>query len=132
MSQFLNNAKYVYLSNSKRRIGLTRELVYIDDDGAIYVVPIGFKSDGLSIPWLFRWYQKPFGKGLEAGLLHDYLLDSPQFNMPFTECNNIFRRALKALGVRGSKRKILEWATDLNGLIVHGNKNPNTWHINQK
>ena len=133
MGYFLNEPIYEFINNEKTLVRLLEPLIYIDDNGEQYEVPRFFKSDGLSVPKLFHWYQSPFDeKALPAGLIHDFILDSPKYNMPFTSANNIFRRCLKARDVRFTKRKILEWSTDLNGLLLHGNKNPNTWDKHQK
>lgn len=133
MGKFITKLEYRYADKVKSRIMLLNDLIYIDTNGDIYSVPKGFYSDGLSVPWLLRWYQHPFDEqALPAGIVHDFVLDSPDYTMPFTDCNNLFRRCLKARKVRYSKRKILEWATDINGLLIHKNKNPNTWDEHQK
>ena len=57
---------------------------YFDDHGTFILsdsvktkfglVPVGFQTDGFSIPWFFRWFHAPFGKGLVAAIWHDYAL----------------------------------------------------------
>lgn len=39
-------------------------------------VPYGFISDGLSAPLLLRGFVLPTGKGFNAALVHDYLLQA--------------------------------------------------------
>jgi len=39
-----------------------------------WIIPAGFRSDGLTIPLGLRWLFQPTGKGFEAGILHDYML----------------------------------------------------------
>ena len=38
------------------------------------IVPFNFETDGFSIPWFLRWFYSPFGVGVEAAVMHDYLL----------------------------------------------------------
>ncbi|MBU2968800.1 DUF1353 domain-containing protein [Pseudoalteromonas sp. C2R02] len=38
------------------------------------LVPFNFVTDGFSIPWFLRWFHSPFGIGVEAAVMHDYLL----------------------------------------------------------
>lgn len=40
------------------------------------VVPLGFQSDGASIPRIFWWFADPAGEFFEAAVLHDYLYNS--------------------------------------------------------
>ncbi len=130
MVQFVTKLEYDYIGET--RIELTSPLLYVDGD-TIYCVPIGFKSDGASVPKLFRWFHSPFDKGLEGAVLHDYLLDAVKHDlMPFTECNRVFKKALKITGVGWFKRTVLTFATDLNAIFVHNNDNPDTWEENQK
>lgn len=41
----------------------------------LFTIPAGFRTDGLSVPALARWWQDPFGPGWQAALPHDYLLE---------------------------------------------------------
>lgn len=64
-----------------RRIGnhqtiLLRDLeFYIDEPGGWQVrVPLGFISDGASIPYRLRWLAgHPFGEALRSAIVHDWL-----------------------------------------------------------
>lgn len=44
------------------------------------VVPLGFKSDGCSIPWIFRLILgcKHNPKYVVASIIHDYIVENPQ------------------------------------------------------
>lgn len=56
------------------RKALEADLVYVAGDGTRYVVPIGFESDGASVPRFLWWLYPPFGEAYEpATWLHDYL-----------------------------------------------------------
>jgi len=130
MAKFLNKLQFNYVTETQ--IQLSCNFYFQSDSGVIYCVPKGFKSDGLSIPKGFRWFQKPFGFGLEGGVVHDYILECPDIHMSFTEANDIFDEALEALGMGWWKRNTLEMACNLNGWFVHGNVKPNNWTENQK
>jgi len=126
----LFNSKLRYEQYSTKRIILTSPLIF-EDDGILVIVPVGFKSDGMSIPKWARWFQKPFGFGLEAGIIHDFILERKEFDLTFLEANDIFDNCLKALGMGWWHRNILELACNFNGIIIHGNKKPNNWDEEQ-
>jgi hypothetical protein len=128
MCKFATRLRYKRLS--KTQIELISPLVFVGKN-RIFTVPTGFKSDGFSVTKYFEWYQDRFGKGLEGAILHDYVLQAPDIDMSFLECNDVFDDALKALGMGWWKRNILELACDLNGIFVHGNSKPNNWNENQ-
>lgn len=129
MGKFTTRLRFKHISPT--RIQLTSPLVFVGKD-QIFRVPVGFKSDGLSIPTWAQWFQKPLGFGLEAGVLHDFILECPTIPMSFLEANDIFDDALKSLGMGWWKRNTLELATDFNAVFVHGNDKPNNWLQNQK
>lgn len=59
---------------------LLRDLVfYLSDEmtGEPIEVPLGFRSDGASIPWMLRWFAgHPFGSSLKAAIVHDWVFRS--------------------------------------------------------
>lgn len=59
---------------------LLRDLVFFFSDsktGAAITVPLGFRSDGASIPWLLRWIAgHPFGASLKSAVVHDWIFRS--------------------------------------------------------
>lgn len=67
-------------------------------------VPAGFHTDGISIPWCFAWIVQRWGKGLAAGILHDYLYRSKSHTRH--EADRIFREALKVCGVSSWRRTV--------------------------
>ena len=48
-------------------------------------VPYGFWSDGVSVPWLFRWYIHRDGELLQAAILHDYLYNKAYKTKEFAD-----------------------------------------------
>lgn len=65
----------------------------------------GFKCDGLSVPWAFRWFLKSWDEDNQlynlAGALHDWLYATLGAYNIFTrsECDDIFRGILRESGV---------------------------------
>lgn len=52
----------------------TRRLTYVAKDGSVFVVPLGFVTDGASIPRaLWSLIGDPLDTYAEAAVLHDYL-----------------------------------------------------------
>jgi hypothetical protein len=60
------------------------------------VVPIGFISDGASIPIMFRRWFSPTGKYFGAAIIHDFVLASTR---DWREANRQFANELSALGI---------------------------------
>ena len=127
---FENRLSYKRLNPFK--IELIKPFYYRTEDGILIKVPKGFRSDGLSVPKMFHWFQSPFGFGLEAGIIHDFILETKEIEMSFLEADEVFEECLDALGVGWFRRHILKLATDINGIFVHGNKKPNNLEENQK
>lgn len=75
--------------------------------GNTIVIPEGFVSDGLSIPWFGRAFFPILGKGAKAGVLHDYLLWQ---GMEKIKAAAIFREALGVLGVSKFRRSLMYWS----------------------
>lgn len=49
------------------------------ETGGAITVPLGFRSDGASIPWLLRWFAgHPFGASLKSAVVHDWVFRSPE------------------------------------------------------
>lgn len=61
----------------------------------IIVVPVGFETDFMSVPWGFRNFVAVFGKRSKAAVIHDYMLVSG-YSISYT--NKVFREALRVLG----------------------------------
>jgi len=77
MSKFVNqlNAR---ISNQMRGNHFTRvallddDLCYESDIAGNILVPVGFASDGASVPRILWSIYPPFGKYLEAAIVHDW------------------------------------------------------------
>lgn len=78
----------------------------------------GFKTDGLSVPFIFRWFLPNWDeKNMDynmAGVIHDCLYGNEGFEK-FTreECDDIFRGILRECGISrfkaGAADKSVEW-----------------------
>jgi len=81
----------------------------------------GFISDGLSVPWIFRWFLKNWDKDNDlynlAGVVHDALYGRKGYNI-FTreECDDIFRGLLR---ISGKSRFKASTADFLLGIFGH-------------
>ena len=75
----------------------------------------GFKSDGCTIPYVFRWLMgcPHTGKYLPASLIHDWILEHPEIvrhNRRFA--SRIFEQALLNEGVSPLKAQIMYLAVE--------------------
>ena len=79
----------------------------------------GFRCDGLSVPWAFRWFLPSWDKRNQlynvAGALHDWLYATKgNFGMFYREeCDDVFRGLLRESGISrfkaGCADKAVEW-----------------------
>lgn len=60
------------------------------------LVPIGFETDGASVPWLLRWIVSPTGPAMPAAVVHDYLLTQ---GCSWRSAARQFRGELQRLGI---------------------------------
>lgn len=71
----------------------------------------GFTSDGASVPRVFWSIFPPFGRYLEAAVLHDWMLSNmEEFEYSLEMCNKIFKEALKDCGIPKWKVYTMYWA----------------------
>lgn len=89
------------------------ELVYITEKGVIHTVPIGFETDGASIPKIFwSWIGSPFtGLYRRAALIHDFLYATQTTKRLYAD--RVFLEAMKHLRVSWWKRNIMYRAVRL-------------------
>jgi hypothetical protein len=91
--QNILNAKYI---DNKDILILNNELIYYDPRSKqLIIIPIGFESDGASIPQ-FMWsiVGHPFQKNVRpAAILHDYLYRNKLFTRK--RCDQIFYDAMR-------------------------------------
>ncbi len=76
----------------------------------IVIVPIGFKTDFASVPWLFRRVIPAVGKYNEATVIHDYLCylaNKAGSREMRKQADKVFLEAMESLGVGFLKRKIM-------------------------
>lgn len=79
-------------------------------------VPIGFVTDGASVPRIFWMLFPPVGRYFLAAALHDWLLVN---NHPWMKANKIFLQALKEQGVPWWARYPMYYATVIwKGLVT--------------
>jgi len=69
-------------------------------------VPVGFYTDGASVPRFFWWLFPPMGKYAGAAVVHDYLLFT---KMDRQFADDTFYRAMITLGVAKWRAKSM-WA----------------------
>ena len=70
-----------------------------------YTIPAGFESDGLTMPPFLRALYSPFGKGLKAAILHDYLLEETELSRE--QCAEEFRLQLQRDKIKKSISKVM-------------------------
>lgn len=81
-----------------------------------YIVPKGFKTNGFSIPALFRPMFSATDKGLEIAVVHDFLYNKKcTYNMPRRDADFIFYEGLRCLNVPTWKAKVMYIAVVLFG-----------------
>lgn len=113
---------------------LTEDLVY-DGKWDQFLVPIGFETDGASIPAALGWLLQNFGRHAKAAFLHDamceylngkHVLTDPAGN-PLRPSSNdvdhIFRRVLKELNV-GFLRRWTMWCGVRWGALFNRHRRP--------
>jgi hypothetical protein len=74
------------------------------------IVPSGYRSDGLSVPWLFRRLFPKFGSGRRASIVHDYLCDVRPDWSTGKMAADIFLEAMVVDDVSKIKRSLMYFA----------------------
>jgi hypothetical protein len=83
---------------------LTKPLTYTTDQNETVTAPIGFWTDGASVPrFLWRIYP-PFGEYFRAAVVHDFMYYRGEFVR--SKCDGIFKEAVRACGCS----RVTEWA----------------------
>jgi hypothetical protein len=75
----------------------------------------GWVTDGITCPWLFRWYVRKIPRLIFAAYIHDRCLEY----MPRKEAAAKFAQACYALGIDRRKVRKLYLAIRLNDKIKH-------------
>lgn len=122
-----------------RRIGndqaaLLRPLeFYLDQPGGWHVrVPIGFISDGASIPYHLRWLVgHPFGEMLRSAIVHDWLYWTHEIHkgeviksISRKEADLIFRKAMTIEQVVEFRKKMLYSGVRIGGSCPWAEEQP--------
>ena len=118
MSKFLNqlNAR---ISRQMRGNHFTRvallddDLCYESDIAGNILVPVGFASDGASVPRILWSIYPPFGKYLEAAVVHDWFC--VQHSVDSITAAKVFREAMAVCGVPAWRSTKMYWAVRMFG-----------------
>jgi len=95
---------------------LTRPLVYRSDVvGRDIEVPIGYRTDFYSIPWVVRRYLPRGGLGRYAAVVHDWLCHEDPKTTDHVTAGRVFKEAMKNLGVGMIKRNLMYSAVVVGG-----------------
>jgi len=101
---------------SARRKALQVELVYQSANGLLFPVPVGFYSDGASVPRFLWSLYPPFGDAYEpAAWLHDFLYayadvvsgSEDDGSLSRAEADGLFDEAMEALAFRAAGRRVV-------------------------
>lgn len=89
---------------------VTEPLIYESADGTIYSVPVGFETDGASVPRFLWWLYPPFGDDYEAAaVLHDFLYAYAEtfLDMTRAKADALMNEAMAAEWFRDSGRRVV-------------------------
>jgi hypothetical protein len=76
--------------------------------GNVITVPVGFQTDGCSIPPIARGFLPVWGRAGKAGVVHDFLCWKNELTRKQT--SDIFYEAMMVLEVPKWKAKLMFWA----------------------
>ena len=88
------------------KIQIIKRFTAITSIGVIYV-PAGFVSDGASVPQIFWSIFPPFGKYLEAAVVHDYIYEELCHKFTKEKADRVFKELLKVLRISSVKRNTM-------------------------
>ncbi len=84
---------------------LTRDFIYVTEDGDTIRVPEGYRSDFASIPRFFWRIFPPMGRYTYAAIVHDWLCDQEIRDTKYASL--MFLEMMEILGVPKIKRKAM-------------------------
>ena len=96
--------------DGRRLYVVTRDLVFVRA-GETITVPAGFQTDLASIPAAARAVFSPDGPGVEAAIVHDWLLEHGGRGRDYADA--VFLDALTACGVSRWRRRTMHAAVRL-------------------
>lgn len=106
--------------DGRTTVVVLRPFAYTLADGSRTVrVPPTYLTDFASIPGVVRWVIPPFGRHAIAAVLHDWLYTIGQPDRR-GEADDIFREALKELGVGLARRSTMHAAVRAGGGTAYG------------
>ncbi len=123
MSKFLTNVSLTRYPDQTDSFQIDSNLIFEYHKLYKIVVYSGFKTDGASVPKIFRWFVDPFsGNYLPAAIVHDALYQSQILTRE--ESDLIFLNGMLTCGVSPIKAEILFQAVSLFG--------NSAWTVNSK
>jgi len=87
-----------------------------DETGEPVAVPKGFETDFASIPRIFWAVLSPYGRHGKSAVIHDWCYKKHLFTR--LVCDRIFLEAMKVLGVRRWKYRVMYRAVRMFGWIA--------------
>lgn len=118
---FENGVKKGWFGRKKhiRIVRLNKPLVYYSELlGKDIIIPSGFGSDGASVPQIFWNIYPPFGRYLEAAVVHDYFYYLGRRDKSWVSketADLIFEEAMGVLGISKISRRIMYRAVAIFG-----------------
>ena len=97
--------RWLHTENGVLYWKLLSDLIYISDNNERFIIPVGFETDGATVPRIFWPIFPPMWKYSKAAVLHDYLIVSGIKSFP--EANELFREAMRSLHVNGTQEWIM-------------------------
>jgi hypothetical protein len=87
----------------------THEDIIVRGDRETFVVPAGYETDFATVPRIAVWLIPRFGSYTIAAIFHDWLLTHaiPAGIVTSVDADNLFRRALRDLGVPPYRRNLM-------------------------
>lgn len=106
-----------------RRWRVESPLRYAMTNGKAVTVPVGFETDGTSVPRVLWTFLPTFGRHSRASVVHDYLCDRIKAGSPNplaktrAEADRVFFEALRDCGVNVIWRSVMWAAVRVGGMV---------------
>lgn len=104
-----------------RRWYLDEDTAFILTNGDVLRIDKGYRFDGHSVPFLFRWLFAEYDTDdIEAALVHDYIIDT----MPWTRYNRKFadtqyKHYMQKLATKKLRRVVMPFCVRLYGFLKY-------------
>ena len=109
---------HVEVLTTGRHFRLIKEFTYTPTEKDKVIVPIDFKTDFASIPWLATIFIPKLGKYTQPSVIHDYLCREADTWQDRSNGDTVFRKAMKAVGVGLIRRWAMYIAVWIAGVIA--------------